>query len=75
MIDPPRQLSEGAGDYVTAFGKAAPPIAVSGVTAAGMSLQDWVLVATLVYTIAQTAHLIYRFVRDHRNAKRERLDG
>lgn len=31
--------------------KAAPPVSVMAVTIAGMSLQDWVYVLTIIYTV------------------------
>lgn len=40
--------------------KASPPIAVSGLTFSGVTLQDWVYIATLVYLAFQ----IYVIVRD-----------
>ena len=35
-----------------------PPVAVTGLSLAGISLQDWVLVATLVYTVVSLVFLI-----------------
>ena len=34
-----------------AVAKAFPPIAVSGLTLAGVQLQDWLIMATLLYTV------------------------
>ena len=34
-----------------AVAKASPPIAVSGLTLAGVQLQDWLIMATLLYTV------------------------
>lgn len=62
-------LTTDTGEYVSAVTKASPPIAVTGASIAGMSLQEWVLVATLVYTVLQIALLIYNFV------KKRRADG
>lgn len=31
--------------------KAAPPVTVVGLSLAGVSLQDWVLIITLIYTV------------------------
>lgn len=56
--------TEGVGEYAGAMGKAAPPIAVSTAAIAGLSLQDWVLVATLAYTLLQIALLIRKFFRE-----------
>ncbi len=47
-------------EIVTATAKAAPPLAVSGLTISGVTLQDWVYIATLVYLAFQ----IFVIVRD-----------
>ena len=36
-----------------AVAKTFPPIAVSGLTLAGVQLQDWLIMATLLYTVIQ----------------------
>ena len=36
-----------------AVAKAFPPIAVSGLTLAGVQLQDWLIMTTLLYTVIQ----------------------
>ena len=38
-------------DLSMAVAKASPPIAVSGLTLAGVQLQDWLIMATLLYTV------------------------
>lgn len=53
-----------AGDYAAAATKASPPLLVSGAAIAGMSLQDWVLAATLIYTLLQTVLLVRKFVKE-----------
>lgn len=55
------------GEYFAAVGKASPPIAVSSAAAAGLSLQEWVFVATLLYTVLQIGLLIYNFVTRDRD--------
>ncbi len=40
--------------------KAAPPVAVAGSGAFGLSLPEWVLVATLIYTSLQIYFLLRR---------------
>lgn len=52
-----------AAEYTAAAGKASPPIVVSGAAVAGISLQEWVLTATLVYTVLQIGLLIYNFMK------------
>ena len=36
-----------------AVAKVFPPIAVSGLTLAGVQLQDWLIMATILYTVIQ----------------------
>lgn len=55
---------EGVSEYAGAAGKAAPPIAVSTAAIAGLSLQDWVLAATLAYTLLQIALLLRKFFKE-----------
>ena len=44
--------------------KASPPITVVGLSLGGIALQDWVLIATLIYTLLQTGWFIYsKFIR------------
>lgn len=56
-------LESHATEYAAAAGKASPPIVVSGAAVAGISLQDWVLTATLIYTVLQIGLLIYNFTK------------
>lgn len=60
-------LQHTGGEYVTAIGKVVPAIAVTSATVAGMALQDWVLIATLVYTVLQTILLIRNFFKGKRD--------
>lgn len=57
-------LTETSGEYIVAAGKASPPLAVTGMGAAGYGLQEWVLIATLVYTVLQIAVLIRKYVKE-----------
>lgn len=45
--------------------KAAPPVTVAGLTVAGVSLNDVVLLATLVYLVLQISFLGYKWWRVH----------
>lgn len=47
------------GEYILAATKAAPPVTVTGITLAGISLNEWVLLFTLIYTILQIGWFIY----------------
>jgi hypothetical protein len=48
-----QMATEAANTMAGPIAKAAPPVAVSAATVAGLSLSEWVLLATLIYTIAQ----------------------
>ena len=52
-----------SNDVLQAGAKVAPPVLYVGVRLAGISLPDWVAIATLVYIVLQTAHLIWRWNR------------
>ena len=41
--------------------KTAPPAVVSVLSLAGVSLQDWVYIATFIYVVLQSVVLVYNF--------------
>lgn len=50
--------------------KATPPVVITGMTLFGYPLQDWVLVATLIYTLLQIVFVIRdKVFRNRRSAK------
>ena len=61
-------------DIVTEVAKAAPALTVGGLTLFGVGLADWVLLATLVYTVLQVGFLLrdkmYRPMKDKRNGSK-----
>lgn len=54
--------------------RAAPPLGISGAMLFGLTLSDWVLVCTLVYTLASLFFLIRRELKRHKEEKREQSD-
>lgn len=51
--------------------KAAPPVSVAGLSLAGVSLNEWVLIVTLLYTLLQMGWFIYsKFIRGERNVRK-----
>lgn len=46
-----------------------PPAAVAGLTLAGVSLQDWVLIGTLVWLTMQIGWFCYKRVQEWRTGK------
>ncbi|HMO74586.1 MAG TPA: hypothetical protein PKD99_02210 [Sphingopyxis sp.] len=57
------------GDIAVAVGKTSPPLTVAGAAIAGVPLQDWVLIATLIYTVLQIAVLVQGFLKKRRAAR------
>lgn len=55
-------------EAIAATAKAAPPLAVTGITIAGYPLADWVLVATLLYTVLQILVVARRLLWQRRAA-------
>lgn len=45
-------------DLAVEAAKAAPPVTVVGMTLGGVSLQEWVLILTAVYTVLQIGFLL-----------------
>ena len=41
-----------------AVAKTSPPVVVSGLTLAGVQLQDWLIMATILYTVIQIVILL-----------------
>jgi len=52
-------------DIAAEVAKAAPPVTVAGATLAGVTVNDLILWATLVYLVLQIAFLLYRWGRLH----------
>lgn len=57
-------VAERGGEIAAAGIKAAPAVAVTGAASVGMSLEEWVFVATLVYLVLQILYLAWKFWRD-----------
>lgn len=51
-------MADTAKDIAASGVKALPPITVTGLTLSGVTLQEWVLIATLIYTVLQILILI-----------------
>ncbi|WCD56179.1 pinholin [Caulobacter phage KSC] len=59
------------GEYIIAATKAAPPIAVSGMTLFGIPLNEVVLLVTLFYTILQIGWFVWaHFIKDKINGRK-----
>lgn len=59
------------GEIAGEITKAAPPVSVTGLTLAGVSLNEWVLLATLFYTVLQIGWFIYsKMIRKDENGSK-----
>lgn len=58
-------------DIASEAAKAAPPVTVAGATVAGVTINDLILWATLVYLVLQIGFLLYRWQRLHFSRKAE----
>lgn len=58
-----------SGEYIVAATKVSPPVAVTGITLAGIGLQDWVMIVTLIYTVLQIGFLLYGKIKAKKNGR------
>ena len=58
-------------DLTAEAAKAAPPVTVAGATLAGVTVNELILWATLLYLVLQIAFLLYRWGRLHFGKKDE----
>lgn len=68
-------ISQSSHDLTSAAAKSAPPVAVLAADTAGLTLEQWVFIATLIYLALQSGYLLWKWVRDIRNARKERAGG
>lgn len=59
-----------AHEIATEAVKAAPPVAVTTASLAGLSLAEWVSIATIVYIGLQVGLLLPRYYREYRTWRR-----
>lgn len=50
--------------------RVAPPITVSAASFMGMGLEDWMYIATIIYTTLQVILLVYQWKRGHYKHRR-----
>jgi len=56
-------------EYAVVTAKLSPSLTVAAATIFGATLQDWVLAATLIYTVLQTVLLARKAWQDHKTNK------
>lgn len=61
--------ASAASSVIGATAKAAPPVAVAGMTICGVHLNDLVLWVTLIYTVTQFVFLISDRLKRHRHGR------
>jgi hypothetical protein len=50
----------------------APPVSIAGLSLAGVSLQDWVLITTLVWLGCQIGWFAYSRYKDFRKSRKDK---
>jgi hypothetical protein len=63
-------LEQQTSEIAAASMKVTPPVAVSAASLAGMSLQEWVLTVTLLYTVLQIVSLVYGWIKKRKTNDR-----
>ena len=53
ITDHSQHLERGLSVLSVAAAKVSPPVIVSGLTVSGVQLQDWLILATILYTVIQ----------------------
>jgi hypothetical protein len=63
---------EQKSDVIAEAAKAAPPVAVAtAATAGGITINEWVAIATLIYIVLQSGWLVWKWyhaIKDKKNA-------
>lgn len=55
---------KNTAELLSEAGKSAPSLTVAGLSLGGVTLSDWVLLATLLYTLLQMGWFVYsKFIR------------
>lgn len=60
---------ENYNELAVAAAKLSPPLTIAAVTVAGATLQDWVLTATLLYTVLQIGLLVRKTWNEYKQRK------
>ena len=62
---------EQKSDVITEAAKAAPPIAITAVTVGGITINEWVAIATLIYIVLQSGWLVWKWYHAIKDKKNE----
>ena len=54
--------------------RVSPPVTVSAASIMGLGLNEWMYIATILYTVLQGSYLVYKWRRSHKRYK-EKRDG
>lgn len=66
---------ETVSTIATEIAKATPPVTVVGSFLLGVSLQDIVVVLTIIYLVLQILHIVLKIREQHKKKKEEDNDG
>lgn len=54
------------------FLRVAPPVTVSAASVMGLGLEDWMYIATIIYTLLQGGYLVYKWRKSHKRYKKQK---
>lgn len=69
MHDISQEHAEAAGGVTVAAAKMAPPVVAIGMHLFGIQLSDWLILATLVYTVLQITVLVRKLYSEWRGRR------
>lgn len=49
--------------------KSVPPVSVAGATVLGVSMQEWVLILTALYTLLQIAYFVRKSYKEYKDGR------
>ena len=67
-------MSNELTQFVDGALRTAPPITVSAASVFGLGLEDWMYIATIVYTVLQVSYLAYRWRLSHKKQEKTEWD-
>lgn len=52
--------------------RVAPPVTLSAASIMGLGLDEWMYIATILYTVLQGSYLVYKWRRSHKRYKEKK---
>lgn len=65
-------MSNTATQLVDGGLRVAPPVTLSAASIMGLGLDEWMYIATILYTVLQGSYLVYKWRRSHKIYKEKK---